>query len=87
MYDGKWLMFDVKSYFDYVRAGNYWRWLKKKLNTEGVQLVSALTSSNSRLLTVNNVRLLPLLRKRRPPRVLAHHRCLYSLRLNARIII
>ena len=26
---------------DYVKAGNYWRWLKKKLNTEGVQLVSA----------------------------------------------
>jgi len=25
---------------DYVKAGNYWRWLKKKYNTEGVQLVS-----------------------------------------------
>ena len=25
---------------DYVKAGNYWRWLKKKLKTEGVQLVS-----------------------------------------------
>ena len=25
---------------DYVKAGNYWRWLKKKLNKEGVQLVS-----------------------------------------------
>lgn len=25
---------------DYVKAGNYWRWLKRKLNTEGVQLVS-----------------------------------------------
>ena len=25
---------------DYVKAGNYWRWLKKKLNTGGVQLVS-----------------------------------------------
>lgn len=25
---------------DYVKAGNYWRWLKKKLVTEGVQLVS-----------------------------------------------
>lgn len=25
---------------DYVKAGNYWRWLKKKLNAEGVQLVS-----------------------------------------------
>ena len=25
---------------DYVKAGNYWRWLKKKLTTEGVQLVS-----------------------------------------------
>ena len=25
---------------DYVKAGNYWRWLKKKLNTEDIQLVS-----------------------------------------------
>ena len=25
---------------DYVKAGNYWRWLKRKLNTDGVQLVS-----------------------------------------------
>ena len=25
---------------DYVKAGNYWRWLKKKFNTEGFQLVS-----------------------------------------------
>ena len=25
---------------DYVKAGNYWRWLKKKLNTGRVQLVS-----------------------------------------------
>ena len=25
---------------DYVKAGNYWRWLKKKLTAEGVQLVS-----------------------------------------------
>ena len=25
---------------DYVKAGNYWRWLKKKLYKEGVQLVS-----------------------------------------------
>ena len=25
---------------DYVKAGNYWRWLKKKLNATGVQLVS-----------------------------------------------
>ncbi len=25
---------------DYVKAGNYWRWLKKKLTTSGVQLVS-----------------------------------------------
>ena len=25
---------------DYVKAGNYWRWLKKKLNNEGIQLVS-----------------------------------------------
>ena len=26
---------------DYVKAGNYWRWLKKKLASAGVQLVSA----------------------------------------------
>ena len=25
---------------DYVKAGNYWRWLKKKLNANGIQLVS-----------------------------------------------
>ena len=25
---------------NYVKAGNYWRWLKKKLDAEGVQLVS-----------------------------------------------
>lgn len=25
---------------DYVKAGNYWRWLKKKLASQGVQLVS-----------------------------------------------
>jgi len=25
---------------DYVKAGNYWRWLKKKMITDGVQLVS-----------------------------------------------
>ena len=26
---------------DYAKAGNYWRWLKKKLSGDGVQLVSA----------------------------------------------
>lgn len=26
---------------DYVKAGNYWRWLKRKLRNEGIQLVSA----------------------------------------------
>ena len=25
---------------DYTKAGNYWRWLKKKLAAEGIQLVS-----------------------------------------------
>ena len=25
---------------DYVKAGNYWRWLKKKFTTNGIQLVS-----------------------------------------------
>ena len=25
---------------DYVKAGNYWRWLKKKFNADGIQLVS-----------------------------------------------
>lgn len=26
---------------DYTKAGNYWRWLKRKLGQEGIQLVSA----------------------------------------------
>lgn len=39
---------------DYVKAGNYWRWLKKKLATAGIQLVSALTSSNLWHLMANN---------------------------------
>ena len=30
----------INSEDDYKKAGNYWRWLKKKLNTEGIQLVS-----------------------------------------------
>ena len=25
---------------DYTKAGNYWRWLKKKLTSQGIQLVS-----------------------------------------------
>lgn len=25
---------------DYVKAGNYWRWLKKKFSIDGIQLVS-----------------------------------------------
>ncbi len=25
---------------DYVKAGNYWRWLKRKLSTEGIEVVS-----------------------------------------------
>lgn len=25
---------------DYIKAGNYWRWLKRRLNAEGIQLVS-----------------------------------------------
>ena len=25
---------------DYTKASNYWRWLKKKLNANGIQLVS-----------------------------------------------
>ena len=25
---------------DYVKAGNYWRWLKRKLKAEGIQFVS-----------------------------------------------
>ena len=25
---------------DYTKAGNYWRWLKRKLKQEGIQLVS-----------------------------------------------
>ena len=30
----------INNEFDYVKAGNYWRWLKKKLNVDGIQLVS-----------------------------------------------
>ena len=33
---------------DYVKAGNYWRWLKRKLIADGIQLVSTLTTSSSR---------------------------------------
>ena len=40
---------------DYVKAGNYWRWLKKKLTGDGVQLVSALTASNLKLQMVRSV--------------------------------
>lgn len=46
---------------DYVKAGNYWRWLKKKLTTDGVQLVSTLTSSNSKLLMERKELLTPLI--------------------------
>ena len=38
---------------DYVKAGNYWRWLKRKLSGDEVQLVSALTTSSLRLRTVD----------------------------------
>ena len=31
---------------DYVKAGNYWRWLKRKLNADGVQLVSVMVSNS-----------------------------------------
>ncbi len=30
----------INNESDYVKAGNYWRWLKKKLSAIGVQLVS-----------------------------------------------
>ena len=30
----------INNEADYVKAGNYWRWLKKKLTSSGVQLVS-----------------------------------------------
>lgn len=30
----------INNESDYVKAGNYWRWLKKKLNADGIQLVS-----------------------------------------------
>ena len=30
----------INDEVDYVKAGNYWRWLKKKLTADGVQLVS-----------------------------------------------
>lgn len=30
----------INNESDYVKAGNYWRWLKKKLKTDGILLVS-----------------------------------------------
>ena len=30
----------INNELDYVKAGNYWRWLKKKLSATGIQLVS-----------------------------------------------
>ena len=30
----------INNESDYVKAGNYWRWLKRKLTNEGIQLVS-----------------------------------------------
>ena len=30
----------INNEADYVKAGNYWRWLKKKLTADGIQLVS-----------------------------------------------
>ena len=30
----------INNEADYVKAGNYWRWLKKKFSTENIQLVS-----------------------------------------------
>lgn len=38
---------------DYVKAGNYWRWLKKKLASQGFQPVS-----NSRLQIPSYIELL-----------------------------
>ena len=32
---------DINNEPDYTTAGNYWRWLKKKLSTGGIQLVSS----------------------------------------------
>ena len=43
---------------DYVKAGNYWRWLKKKLASLGIQPVSALTTSNFKLLMARCARLI-----------------------------
>jgi len=31
----------INNELDYTKAGNYWRWLKRKLSQEGIQLVSA----------------------------------------------
>ncbi|MBQ9547061.1 MAG: Fic family protein [Bacteroidales bacterium] len=30
----------INNESDYVKSGNYWRWLKKKLNADGIQVVS-----------------------------------------------
>ena len=37
---------------DYTKSRNYWKYLKGKLQKAGFQLVSLLTSSNSKLLMV-----------------------------------
>ena len=31
----------INNESDYTKAGNYWRWLKRKLSVQGIQLVSA----------------------------------------------
>ncbi len=31
----------INNEADYMKAGNYWRWLKRKLKQEGIELVSA----------------------------------------------
>ena len=46
---------------DYTKCRNYWKYLKGKFRKEGIELVSALTSSNSRLLTANNARPTPVI--------------------------
>ena len=55
---------------DYTKAGNYWRWIKRKLKQSGIQLVSDAhefkfeAPSNSKLPTANCVRLMCLIVRR-----------------------
>ena len=45
---------------DYTKAGNYWRWLKRKLKQDGIQLVSPIHDFKFEAPDVNNAKLMYL---------------------------